>query len=129
MLLKRLVVLCTIAGLLYLVSPVLVADESLHIFNGTTDAVVLGAWGSGEVKLEEVQTFAGHPSLAVTTKGYHEGGRLDLKQPVDFTAFVADPIQTQLVIVVKAKRPEQAYGGYGMPGGGLMPGGPVMPGD
>jgi len=110
---------------------VLIADESLHVFDGTTAAVALGAWGSGEVKLDEGQTFADHASLAVTTKGYHEGGRLDLRQPVDFTAFGADPIQTQLIIVAKAKEPEQLwpYGGYGPGGMGLMmpgglPGGP-----
>ena len=125
MLLKRLVALCAVAGLVCLACSVLVADESLQVFDGTTDAVALGAWGSGEIKLDEGQTFADHETLAVTTKGYHEGGRLDLKQPVDFTAFGADPIQTQLIIVAKAKEPEQLwpYGGYG-PGGM----GPMMPG-
>jgi len=126
MLLKRLATLCAVAGLLCLVSSVLVANESLHVFDGTTDAVALGAWGSGEIKLDEGQTFADHETLAVTTKGYYEGGRLDLKQPIDLTPFVTDPTQTQLIIVAKAQEPEQLwpYGGYGPGGMGLMmPGG------
>ncbi len=126
MLLKRLVALCAVAGLVCLACSVLVADESLQVFDGTTDVLALGAWGSGEIKLDDGQTFADHETLAVTTKGYHEGGRLDLKQPVDFTAFGADPIQTQLIIVAKAKEPEQLwpYGGYGPGGmGRMMPGG------
>ena len=144
MLLKRLVALCAVAGLLCLVCSVLLADQTLHIFDGTTEAVDLGPWGSGEIELSDWQTLADHETLAVTTKGYHEGGRLDLKQPVDFTAFCADPTQTQLIIVAKAQGPAQVrpYGGYGLPGaaptrpGGMpgpgmmlgMPGGMMMPG-
>jgi len=121
----RVVAICAAAVLLCLASSALLADETLQVFDGTTDAVVLGSWGSGEIKLDEEQTFADHQTLAITTNGYHEGGRLDLKKPVDFTAFAADPLQTQLIILAKAKEPEQLwpYGGYGLPGGG-----PMMPG-
>ncbi|MCK4323465.1 MAG: PKD domain-containing protein, partial [Armatimonadetes bacterium] len=98
-------------------------------FDGTTEAIDLGPWGSGEIELSDSETLANHETIAVTTKGYHEGGRLDLKQPVDFTAFGADPMQTQLIIVAKAEGPEEVwpYGGYGLPGAApMMPGG--MPG-
>ncbi len=125
----RVVAIGAVAVLLCLASSALVADQILHVFDGTTDAVRLGAWGSGEIKLDKGQTFADHQTLAVVTGGYHEGGRLDLKQPVDFTPFITDPIQTQLIIVVKAQKPEQPYGGYGLPGGGpMMPGMPPGPG-
>ncbi len=118
MLLKRLAAFCAAAALLCLTSSMLVADESLHVFDGTTNAVQLGAWGSGEIKLDEEQTFSERQTLVVATNGYHAGGRLDLKQPVDFTVFGADPVQTQLIILAKAKEPEQSpYGGYGLPGG------------
>jgi len=122
---RRVVVICAAATLLYVICPVLLADQTLHLFDGTTDAVDLGPWGSGEIELSDSQSFAEQQTLAVTTGGYHEGGRLDLKQPIDLTSFVADPVQTQLIIVVKAKEPEQLwpYGGYGPAG---MP--PIMPG-
>ncbi len=122
----RVVAICAAAALLYLASSALLADETLQVFDGTTDVVVLGPWGSGDIKLGEEQTFAEQQTLAVTTKGYYEGGRLDLKQPVDFTPFATDPIQTQLIIMAKAKAPEQLspYGGYGPGGmGQMMPGG------
>ncbi len=120
----RVIATCAAAVLLCVTSSALLADETLQVFDGTTDVVEIGPWGSGEIEIGEEQTFAERQTLAVVTKGYHEGGRLDLRQPVDFTAFVADPIQTQLIIVVKAKEPEQSYGGYGLPGGAPMtPGG------
>ncbi len=126
---RRVVAICAVAALLCLTSSALLADQTLHLFDGTTEAVELGPWGSGEIVLSDWQTFAEQQTLAVTTQGYHEGGRLDLKQPVDFTVFGADPIQTQLIIVAKAQVPLWPYGGYGAQGGGLMmpgrlPGGP-----
>ncbi len=143
---RRVVAICAVAALLCVTSSALLADQTLYLFDGTTGAVVLGPWGSGKIEINEEQTFADHETLAVTTQGYHEGGRLDLKQPVDFTAFGADPIQTQLIIVAKAEAPRWPYGSYGrqgtgpmMPpgmGGGMMPragmppgmGGGMMPG-
>ncbi len=123
---RRFVAFCAAITLLYVICPVLLADQTLHLFDGTSKAIDLGPWGSGEIELSDSQTLADRDTLAVTTNGYHEGGRLDLKQPVDFTAFGADPIQTQLIIVAKAKEPEQVwpYGGYRLPGAApIMPGG------
>ncbi len=128
MLFRRVIAFCAAMTLLYVMCPVLSADQTLHLFDGTTEAIDPGPWGSGEIELSDWQTLADHETLAVTTKGYHEGGRLDLKQPVDFTAFGADPIQTQLIIVAKAEAPSWPYGGYGRMGmGPMMPRGPMTP--
>ena len=95
--------------------PLLTADQSLNLFDGTTDFAEPGPWGSGEIKLSEDVELGEQQVLEIVTQSYHEGGRLDPRMPIDFGPFAADPIQTQVILLVKAAEPRQPWGamGYG----------------
>ncbi len=132
MLTRRLATACAVAAVLLAASASSHADQALNLFSGTTDFVNLGPWGSGEIKISNWERFRDRQTLEVLARGYHEGGRLDLKTPVDFGPFVGDPIQTQVVMLVKAgqpERPRQPRGYYGpQMGPGMMPGMEMPPG-
>ena len=116
--------------LLWAASVALWADQTLSLFDGTTDAVNLAPWGSGDLKLSDQEKFGEQQALEVTTDGYYVGGRLDLKTPVAFGPFVTDPIQTQVIIIAKAEAPQPTggYTGYGPGAAGAYPPGAFPPG-
>ncbi len=116
------------AGVLTLVS----ADQMLNLYDGTTAMVELGSWGTGSIEHSDKAKYQGSKVIEVETKGYYEGGRLDLKDPADFAAFGWDLNRTQVIAMVKAPEPQAIQpGGYGPYGPGGVPGmggAPGMPG-
>ncbi len=103
------------------------ADETLNLYDGTTARIELGGWGTGSIAQKSNVLYEDKPVLEVKTKGYHEGGRLELKEPADFSIFATDPHQTQVIALVKVPPPEAQptwSPGYGP---GMPPGMPGMP--
>jgi len=120
------------AGVLTLAS----ADQMLNLYDGTTAMVELGSWGTGSIEHSDKAKYQGSKVIEVETKGYYEGGRLELKSPADFAAFGWDLNRTQVIAMVKAPEPQvtpsAGYGAY-VPGGfparpGQVPGMPGMGG-
>jgi len=110
------------------------ADEILNLYDGTTARIELGSWGTGSIAQKSDLLYEDKPVLEVKTKGYYEGGRLELKEPADFSIFATDPHQTQVIALVKVPEPEAqptrspGYGPGMPPGmGGMPPGMGGMP--
>ncbi len=131
-------VMVTIIVVMMAVAGAAGADESLNLYDGTTAQIELGGWGTGSIAQKSDVLYEDKPVLEVKTKGYYEGGRLELKEPADFSIFATDPHQTQVIALVKVPEPEAqptwspGYGpGYGpgmAPGmGGMPPGMGGMP--
>jgi hypothetical protein len=127
---KKLMGCCALLVILGAISGLVSANESVIVFNGTTDLVDIGPWGSGEITISETETLGEQQTLEIVTDGYQEGGRLDLRAPLNLDAFVAEPIQTQVILLAKAAPPEQTtvYPGYGSEYGPGMPPGATYPG-
>jgi len=127
MLTKRLATTCAVVVALLVSWALVWADQSINLFAGTTDFAEIGPWGSGEIQISDKEKFGDRQTLEVLARGYYEGGRLDLKTPVDFGPFVGEPVQTQVVVLVKAGEAEQPQSPTGPYGPGMPPG-PVYPG-
>ncbi len=111
------------------------ADSQVFFYNGDPNAVALSTWGSGKIASATDQKLEGKPSLRIDTGGFAEGGRIDLKTPVDLKPFLDKPDNAFLVALVKVPKAGSSRtggaGGPGKPGGpGMMPGMgmPGMPG-
>ena len=108
------------------------ADQTLALYEGSTELIELGSWGTGKIKQSEWLRYEDHEALEVETKGYFEGGRLELKLPPDFTVFGRQPSNVQVVAVVQAAQPQAYPGAYGRgwpagPGGAMQAGPEAMP--
>ncbi|MGC9319714.1 MAG: PKD domain-containing protein [Armatimonadota bacterium] len=106
------------------------ADTKISLFSGELQGVELGSWGAGTVEVDEEETYLEGAALRVETKGFFEGGRLDLQEPLETDRLMADPAGGYVKLVVKVHEPEaermQGPGEGQFPGG--MPG-PVIPGE
>jgi len=115
--------------LVMVIAPAVVnADQTLSLYDGTMTAVELGSWGTGKITESEEVKYQDNNVLEVETKGYYEGGRLELKEPADFSVFGKQPNNVQIIAVVKAAEAQAppAYGPGAFPG---VPGyGPTLPG-
>ncbi len=106
--------------------PVGHADLKVPIFTGTLDAVELGSWGSGTIEVDEEETYLEAEALRIETTGFFEGGRLELKEPLEADQFMTDPEGGYIRLVVKVREPEEempaeAGGPGGLPAGMFMP--------
>lgn len=112
------------------------ADLKKVLFSGELEGITLGSWGSGVAELDEEETFLEGGAIRIETRGFYEGGRIDLATPLSADQFFADPEGGYLRLVVKVNEPEptapaEVVAGAGMPGAfpvepGLVPGGPGM---
>jgi hypothetical protein len=111
------------------------ADQELTLYNGSLDKVGLSSWGAGKIKQDKEQKFFEKDSLRIDTKGFYQGGCLDLKAETDLQPFIDNEKGTFVVLMVKVHEPQKA--GAGMPGAGMpgmegmppgAPGAPGMPG-
>lgn len=91
------------------------------------DSARAGVWGNGEQKLARDVKYEEADTLKVTTRGFREGVRFDLKTPLDITPYRAEGYVRLRVRFHDS--PQQTFGGPGImdaPGDpGMMPG---MPG-
>ena len=102
------------------------APRTVYLYNaslGTAPAGVAGAqlgpWGNGEIKpTRQFVQYEGAPVMEVTTKGFAEGARFDLKTPVDIDAYKQSGF-----IRLRLKFAQDSRGGRGGFGGGRGGGG------
>jgi len=112
------------------------ADQKVELYTGSLDKVDLAAWGSGTVEQTDEEMYLDAETLRVDTKGFFEGGRVDLKDPVDVKPYVGDPAGAYVLLMVKPHKPEAPQvgvegvvpGAEMFPGGEMGPGGEVVPG-
>jgi len=86
-----------------------VAEEAI-IYEGEAGAggpVAAGSWGSGMAKETSDQSYMGPKSLRIATEGYYAGARLDLKSPIDLSAFTGNP-NSYLILALKPALPDRA---------------------
>lgn len=56
---------------------------AMFLFRGDTSNLGLSSWGSGNMESTKEAVLEGNVGLKVTTHGLYQGGRLDLRNPVD----------------------------------------------
>lgn len=107
------------------------ADQKVELYSGSLDKVDLAAWGAGTVEQTDEEMYLDAETLRVDTKGFFEGGRIDLKDSVDIKPYVGDPDGAYVLMVVKAHKPEPPQVGVGVigPGWEMMPGAEIIPGE
>ncbi len=104
------------------------ADTKTVLFSGSLQGADLGGWGSGTIAVDEEETYLDENVLRVETTGFYEGGRLELKPPLDADTYLSDPAGGYLRLVVKVHEPQPPT--PTTPEGGVMPGGAMpMPGE
>ncbi len=99
------------------------ADEQVKFYSGDPDAIDLEA--------DEEETYLDAPALRIETKGYYEGGRLALKEPLAGAKFLDKLENGYITLTVKVHEPEapevmQGPGGFEGGPGGAFPGDPGM---
>ena len=120
-------------------------DREAVVFSGELTNIEPSAWGSGNASLSDEEEYLDRDVLEIDTKGFHEGGRLTLKQPLALSPYLTAPEKGFLVLTVRVHQPapdmHMQMGpewGDGMmgpdelhmdpgafpPGAGPMPGGP-----
>jgi hypothetical protein len=125
---RAMVILAAVILTIGLAVPGFTQDCKIPVFAGTPGAVDLGSWGSGNIEVDEEESFLEGEALKVETTGFFAGGRLQLKQPLEASRFLADPEGGYLKLVVKIHEPAPAQ--PLMPEGGMFPGEDGMfPGD
>jgi len=115
------------------------ARPSVTIFSAratSMDSIVFGGWGSGKCAVAPDTDYNGGNALQVTTNDLFNGGRIDLKTPVDVTSQFSDP-EAYLQIAVKFSpgggsrstlnmgRTQNRPGGFPRMGGDSRPTAPV----
>jgi len=98
------------------------ARAEVMLFKGDpapSAGLIIGGWGSGTAEESSEKVFVGSRSIRMKTQGLHEGGRIDLKDPIDLLAEPLDGTEYLQVVVsfTKMKTP-LAGGGYPVPGVG-----------
>ena len=122
---KKLWVVAVVISALALAA-VCCADTEFTLYGGTLDKVTLAPWGAGKVKQDKSEKLFEKSSLRVDTTGFHEGGSLLLKSPLDLGPFLENKAGSFLVLMVKPHEPTPVT--QGVTGAGGMPGMPGMPG-
>lgn len=61
------------------------APVTISVYAGDINTVSLGPWGSGRAEASKEPVLIGSNSIRVTTQGFYQGARIDLKSPVDLT--------------------------------------------
>lgn len=64
---------------------------AMFLFRGDTSNVGLSSWGSGTMESTKEAVLEGNVGLKVTTHGMYQGGRLDLRTPVDLSPALSNP--------------------------------------
>lgn len=106
------------------------ADQKLELYSGSLDRVDLAAWGAGTVEQTDEEMYLEAETLRVDTKGFFEGGRLDLKAPQDMASYLSKPEGGYVMMMVKAHKPEPEPTEIAPGPGEIVPGGefPLVPG-
>ncbi len=99
-------------------------DRELVLFSGDLTKVNAASWGAGKAELTDEEIYLDRDVLEIQTNGFHEGGRIALKNPEALSSFLTKPENAFLVLTVKVHREQQAAPGGLMPG----PGDPMDPG-
>ncbi|MEN6644543.1 MAG: PKD domain-containing protein [Armatimonadia bacterium] len=103
------------------------ADSELTLYNGSLEKVKLTPWGAGKIKQDKTEKFFEKDSVRIDTKGFHEGGALELKTATELAPFMQNQKGSYVVLMVKPHEPPVAQPVQpGMPG--MEPGMPGMPG-
>lgn len=113
-------------------------DREVVLFSGELNTVEPASWGTGAAMLSEEEEYLERDVLEIDTKGFHEGGRLTLKQPLAMTPFLTAPEKSFLVLIVRVHQavPEtqmpmgpddMMFGPDGMPMDPMDPMGPMGP--
>jgi hypothetical protein len=97
---------------------------ALSIFQGDLNGISLGGWGSGAAEPAREAAMSGTTGLKITTHGLYQGGRIDLREPIDLTNILTNPY-AYLRFQMKYMPGQNAGfgGGSGFPGEGGPPGG------
>lgn len=91
---------------------------SLSIFGGDLNGIALGSWGSGNAEPAKEAAMTGTVGLKITTHGLYQGGRIDLRQPLDLSNILTNP-NAYLRFQVKFMAGQNPTGNFsgGAPGG------------
>jgi hypothetical protein len=95
------------------------------------DSARVGVWGNGEQKLARNVKYEDADTLKITTRGFREGVRFDLKTPLDITPYRADGyVRLRVRFHDSPQQAPASQGGTGTPGdvGGLPGATPGAPG-
>jgi len=106
------------------------AQQELIIFKGEQAAsagLLLGGWGSGDIRETGEAVYIGSTSLQVVTQSFYQGGRIVLQQPVSVAAFANDP-NAYLLFQVRLPRGTGSLYASGYGRGVGMGGIPGLPG-
>jgi hypothetical protein len=76
-------------------------DREVVLFSGELTTVQPAAWGTGNAMLSEEEEYLERDVLEIDTKGFYEGGRLTLKQPLAMAPFLTAPEKSFLVLIVR----------------------------
>jgi len=98
------------------------ADQKVELYAGSPDQVDLAPWGAGAVEQTDEELYLEAETLRVDTKGFYEGGRLDLKSPMDMNAYLSKPEGGYVLLMVKPAEPKAAEPGGLIGEEGFMPG-------
>lgn len=98
------VILMVVVGLC---SAATAAERELVIYSGELENLEAAPWGGGKAELSEDEKYLERETLQIETNGFHEGGRLDLKNPEAMEDFLTDPEKASLVLIVKTHREKQ----------------------
>jgi hypothetical protein len=91
----------------------------------TVSNATVGGWGSGKCVVSKDISFNGANALQITSSDLYDGGRIDLKSPVDMTQQFNDP-EAYLQVAVRFATVQQQTGTGRI--GGMRGGMPGMPG-
>jgi hypothetical protein len=88
------------------------AKLSMVLFRGDASNLALNSWGSGNMESTKEAVLEGNVGLKVTTHVMYQGGRLDLRNPIDLTPALTNS-KAYLRIMVRF------IGGHSSSGGGF----------
>ncbi len=88
---------------------------AIFLFRGDTSNVTLNSWGSGNMESTKEAVLEGNVGLKVTTHGMYQGGRMDLRSPVDLSPALTNP-KAYLRIMVRFLGGQSASGAGGFRG-------------
>jgi hypothetical protein len=93
------------------------------------DSARAGVWGNGEQKLARDVKYEDADTLKITTRGFREGVRFDLKTPLDITPYRADGyVRLRVRFHDSPQQAPSGQGATGAPGdAGGFPGAPGAP--
>lgn len=103
------------------------ADQKVELYTGSLENVDLAAWGTGAVEQTDEEMYLESESLRVDTKGFFEGGRLDVKSPTEIAPYLSKPEGAYVMMMVKAHKPEPSQVGGLLGEEGIIPGEGAFP--